>query len=73
MCGGQRGNPVAWGRSHWPRLATLSGDRGARELLADVAVTLIATDDAGTVFDVDTPAALAVARAGYAPPSSSAT
>lgn len=59
---GRRGNPVAWGRAHWPRLLALSGDVGARSLLDSVAVTEIMAEDAGIHIDIDTPAALVALR-----------
>jgi molybdenum cofactor cytidylyltransferase len=62
---GRRGNPVAWGRAHWPRLAMLTGDRGARALLDDMEVIEVATDDGGIHVDVDTPDALAALRRTY--------
>ncbi len=63
VAGGRRGNPVAWGRAHWPRLLALTGDRGARALLDTVEVTEVAVDDPGIFADIDTPEALAAARA----------
>ncbi len=51
---GQRGNPVGWGRAWFGQLTALSGDTGARALLADAAVTTIAAD-AGVLRDLDTP------------------
>ncbi len=64
VCAGRRGNPVAWGRDHWPRLLALDGDRGAKALLDTVVVDEVAVDDANIFADLDTPAALATARAG---------
>jgi molybdenum cofactor cytidylyltransferase len=52
---GRRGHPVAFSRVLWPELATLSGDTGARSLLARHPVTELAVDDAGVLADVDTP------------------
>ncbi|MBI6852976.1 nucleotidyltransferase family protein [Pseudomonas cichorii] len=54
---GQRGHPVVIGRQFWPELLLLEGDQGARTLLtANASVCdLMATDDRGTVRDVDTP------------------
>jgi molybdenum cofactor cytidylyltransferase len=52
---GQRGHPVAFGRSHGPALMALSGDEGARAILKDTTPLLIETDDAGTVTDIDSP------------------
>lgn len=63
--GGRRGNPVAWGRAHWPRLGALSGDRGARTLLDDTDFIEVATNDGGIHLDVDTPGALAALRRTY--------
>lgn len=60
---GRPGNPVLWGRSHFPALAELRGDAGGRSLLGDRVPLLIDCDDPGILFDVDTPEALAEARA----------
>ena len=62
LADGKRGNPVAWGRAHWPRLATLTGDAGGRAFLAEVATIEVETGDPGILADVDTPAALALLR-----------
>lgn len=62
---GRRGNPVAWGRAHWPRLAALTGDRGARALLDQMDLIEVATNDPGIHIDVDTPEALAEVRRIY--------
>ena len=59
--GGQPGHPVLFGRAFWPELEHLRGETGAKSLIQrhpshyhthDV-------DDAGTLFDIDTPDALA--------------
>lgn len=56
MQSGRRGNPVLWPRSHFAALQSITGDKGARELLsrhADEVVALEITNDA--IFaDVDT-------------------
>jgi molybdenum cofactor cytidylyltransferase len=52
---GQRGHPVGFGHAHGGRLATLSGDEGARAILAGAKPLLIETDDAGVVTDIDSP------------------
>lgn len=65
---GRRGNPVIVSRSLFPALASLTGDEGARRVLADPArrVTRLPVDDPGILADVDTPDALAaLARAPY--------
>lgn len=50
---GRRGNPVAFGRRHLPRLLELRGDQGARSLLKTLPVTEVAVEDAGIVRDID--------------------
>lgn len=54
---GRRGHPVAFGRDHGPALLALSGDEGARRLLAGFAreVILLPCEDSGAVRDVDFP------------------
>ncbi|QXQ05765.1 nucleotidyltransferase family protein [Sphingosinicellaceae bacterium] len=59
---GQRGNPVGWGRDHWPALVALTGDTGARSLIPRIGVTFVPVDDPGILADVDTPEALAALR-----------
>ncbi len=61
---GQFGNPVLWGSAHFAELAALSGDRGARSLIAQhkAEAIEIAVDDAGILADADTPEALAKLR-----------
>ncbi len=67
--GGGRGNPVLWGRNHFPRLMTLQGDAGGKPLLAALAdrVVEVVADDAAVLTDVDTPAALEEARSRFKP------
>lgn len=62
---GTRGHPVLFGAAHRPALAALTGDVGARRVLAAADVVPIAVDDPGILLDVDTPADLA--RAAGAP------
>lgn len=52
---GKRGHPVAFARERWPELAALSGDVGARALLARHPVHDVDVDDPGVLADVDTP------------------
>lgn len=56
---GRRGNPVRWPRAHFPALAALTGDTGARALLDRHSVNLVNVDDPGILADIDTPADLA--------------
>ena len=53
---GRRGNPVAWARRLFPALMALTGDVGARQLIADYAeaVVEVAVDDEGAFVDIDT-------------------
>ena len=60
--GGKRGNPVALSGAMFPALAGLSGDQGARKLLAGGGVIEVATEDASVTLDIDTPEALAALR-----------
>ncbi len=57
--GGQRGNPVIFGKAHFPVLEKLTGDKGARELLSGSGVTLVEMDTDAVLRDIDTPEALA--------------
>ena len=54
---GERGHPVGFAADHRAALLALTGDTGARALLAadPAAVTAIAVDDPGAVRDVDRP------------------
>jgi molybdenum cofactor cytidylyltransferase len=58
---GRRGHPVLFGRSLWPRLQVLTGDRGAGELLRGLGDRLALAPSAkdGVLFDVDRPSDLA--------------
>lgn len=73
MDGEMRGNPVLWSRRFFPELASLEGDIGARRLISahPEAVFEVPVSGAGAFLDVDTPEALAQARAqaaAIAPP-----
>jgi molybdenum cofactor cytidylyltransferase len=59
---GKRGNPVLWARAFFPELMTVTGDTGARHILAlhEDAVERVEVGAAAGV-DVDTPEALAAA------------
>ncbi len=56
---GKRGHPVLIGRSHFDEAMRLTGDEGARSLLAAHDVVEVACDGTGDATDVDTPADLA--------------
>lgn len=54
---GRRGNPVLFARTLFPELLTISGDQGARALLAadPARVLLVPFDDERPLADLDTP------------------
>lgn len=58
---GQPGNPVLLGRALFGAIASLTGDQGARKLLAAQNAGIMAwpCDDPGILADIDTPGALA--------------
>jgi molybdenum cofactor cytidylyltransferase len=62
---GKRGNPVLWARRLFPEIMALEGDVGAKHLMAmnDELVCEVEADDDGPLTDIDTPQALAAARA----------
>jgi molybdenum cofactor cytidylyltransferase len=61
---GQRGNPVLWSRRFFRDLMAVTGDVGARHVLASYgeAVVEVPVQEAGAFVDVDTPDALAAAQ-----------
>jgi molybdenum cofactor cytidylyltransferase len=66
----KRGNPVLWARRFFPEIEALSGDLGAKELIAahDELVCDVEADGA-VLRDIDTPDALAALRAGADAPA----
>lgn len=60
---GRRGHPVGFGAELYSELMALSGDDGARRLVARYPSTAVLVDDPGVLIDVDTEADLAAARA----------
>lgn len=65
---GRRGHPVLWGREHFAQLMALTGDEGARQLLAAHADQIAECDcPSDAIFaDADTPEALAKLRSSSA-------
>ena len=63
---GKRGNPVVWARRLFDDLAKVEGDVGARHLIGlyGEAVVEVPVEDEAAFLDIDTPEALAKARAG---------
>ncbi|NJM35178.1 MAG: nucleotidyltransferase family protein [Rhodomicrobium sp.] len=72
---GRRGHPVLFGRSHFPALKRLSGDRGAQALFAapQTLVREVEACSGGVLIDIDDAAAFAEAerRFGKAAPGRS--
>jgi molybdenum cofactor cytidylyltransferase len=61
---GQRGNPVVWARRFFPELSALQGDVGARHLIGTYADAVVEVPlESAVLVDVDTPDALAAAKA----------
>ena len=60
---GRRGHPVGFGAELYSELIGLSGDEGARRLIARYPAVGVEVDDPGVLMDVDTEADLAAARA----------
>jgi molybdenum cofactor cytidylyltransferase len=60
---GRRGHPVAFGVELFSELVRLSGDEGARRILARYPGLAVELDDPGVLLDMDTEADLASLRA----------
>ena len=58
---GKQGNPVLWDRAFFTEMAALTGDAGAKRLIGQHAYRLceVPVEDAGILYDVDTPDLLA--------------
>ncbi len=61
---GRRGHPVGFGAELYSELAALSGDGGARRLVARYPAFAVELDDPGVLIDIDTEDDLAAARMG---------
>jgi molybdenum cofactor cytidylyltransferase len=59
---GRRGHPVGFAAELYSELITLTGDEGARRLLARYPAFAVEVDDPGVLVDVDTPDDLVSAR-----------
>jgi molybdenum cofactor cytidylyltransferase len=60
---GRRGHPVGFAAELYSELAALSGDAGARRLVARYPAHAVELDDPGVLVDIDTEADLLLARA----------
>jgi len=66
---GRRGHPVGFAAELYPELTALSGDEGARRIIARYPAFAVELDDAGILVDIDTEDDLAaLRRAGLASP-----
>ncbi len=63
---GRRGHPVGFGAELYSELVTLTGDEGARRLIARYPSQAVDVDDPGVLIDVDTLADLGRVRAAHA-------
>lgn len=66
---GKRGNPVLWHRSHFARLAALTGDVGGKPLLAEFEAEIaeVPVSTRSILDDVDTPASADALIARWSP------
>lgn len=66
---GERGNPVLWGRQHFPEFQGLKGDRGAKVLLVVNSdhVVEVPVGNEGVLTDFDTPDSLAKLKGAAGP------
>jgi len=66
---GRRGHPVGFGAEIYSELVTLSGDEGAKRLVARYPAFGVEVTDPGVLVDVDTEADLEMVRQQYAAPA----
>lgn len=59
---GRRGHPVGFGAELYSELIALTGDEGARRIVARYPAQPVSVDDPGVLVDIDTPTDLAHAR-----------
>ncbi len=64
--GGRRGHPVLWGRKFFGDIQALTGDTGARSLMAAAQVREVEAGSDAPLADLDTPQAFAAYGAGPA-------
>jgi molybdenum cofactor cytidylyltransferase len=57
---GEIGNPILWGKAHFPKLFGLSGDKGARALLSSLPSKQIELESNALHIDIDTPEVLSL-------------
>jgi molybdenum cofactor cytidylyltransferase len=64
---GRRGHPVGFAAEMYSELVALTGDEGARRLIARYPAAAVDVDDVGVLIDIDTVEDLDAARSGAAP------
>jgi molybdenum cofactor cytidylyltransferase len=66
--GGRRGHPVGFAAELYPELTELSGDEGARRIIARYPAFAVDLDDPGILVDIDTEDDLDALRRSFAEP-----
>ena len=66
--GGRRGHPVGFAAELYPELTELSGDEGARRIIARYPAFAVDLDDPGILVDIDTEGDLDALRRGFVEP-----
>ena len=66
--GGRRGHPVGFAAELYPELTELSGDEGARRIIARYPAFAVDLDDPGILVDIDTADDLDALRRGFVEP-----
>ena len=66
--GGRRGHPVGFAAELYPELTELSGDEGARRIIARYPAVAVELDDPGILVDIDTEDDLDALRRSFAEP-----
>ncbi|HSC62143.1 MAG TPA: nucleotidyltransferase family protein [Caldimonas sp.] len=67
--GGRRGHPVGFAAELYPELTELSGDEGARRIIARYPAFAVDLDDPGILVDIDTEDDLDALRRSFAEPA----
>lgn len=70
--GGRRGHPVGFAAELYTELAELSGEEGARRIIARYPAFAVDVDDPGILVDIDTERDLDALRSGFAEPPAEA-
>jgi molybdenum cofactor cytidylyltransferase len=71
--GGRRGHPVGFAAELYPELTELSGDEGARRIIARYPAVAVDVDDPGILVDIDTEDDLDALRRGFTEPPAAAS